>query len=123
MPRPSEHRPADRPLGDAEADELADALRAFGAASRLKLLFALMDGERSVEALSARTGLTESGCSQQLRVLRQAQLVAVRRSGRHAFYRLYDHHVPGLLSALRHHREHVATASGHTADRTTGAPA
>jgi hypothetical protein len=33
--------------------------------------------------------------------------VKVRRDGRHAFYSLYDHHLPDLLAAMRHHYEHV----------------
>ena len=123
MPRPSEHLPPDRPLGDAEAEALAEALRTFGAASRLKLLFALLDGERSVEQLSDDTGLTENLCSQQLRVLRQARLVAVRRAGRRAHYRLHDHHVPGLLAALRHHQEHVTASPAPDAPIRAGAPA
>lgn len=123
MARPSEHLPPNRPLDDAESEQLAEALRAFGAASRLKLLFALLDGERSVEELGAATGLTENLCSQQLRVLRQARLVAVRRAGRRAFYRLHDHHVPGLLAALRHHQEHVAGSPAPEAQTQTTAPA
>ena len=90
-----------------EADALADAMRAFGAGSRLRLLWAMLDGERTVERLSAATGLESSAASHQLRLLRHARLVTVRRSGRHAYYRLHDHHVADLLTAIRHHHEHV----------------
>jgi hypothetical protein len=31
----------------------------------------------------------------------------VRRDGRHAYYRLHDHHVVDLLAAIRHHYEHA----------------
>jgi DNA-binding transcriptional ArsR family regulator len=51
----------------------------------------------------------------QLRLLRQGRLVAVRRAGRHAYYRLHDHHVVDLLQAIRYHYEHVEP-------RQTGAP-
>src|SRR5215207_5586076 len=107
MPHPSEHRPADRPLEAEEAEALADAMRAFGTASRLRLLWAMFDGERTVEELSAATGLENSATSNQLRLLRHGRLVAVRRSGRHAYYRLHNHHVADLLAAIRHHHEHV----------------
>jgi len=93
MPHPSEHRPAGRPLGVDEAEALAEAMRAFGASSRLRLLWAMFDSERTVEELSALTGLEHSATSHQLRLLRHARLVAVRRSGRHAYYRLHNHHV------------------------------
>jgi len=110
MPRSSEHRPATRPLPPEEAQHLAAAISAFGAASRLRLLWALIEGERSVEELTAETGMTQSATSQQLRVLREARLVRARRDGRRAFYSLHDHHVPELLAAMRHHYEHVELA-------------
>jgi DNA-binding transcriptional ArsR family regulator len=107
MARPSEHKSASRPLPLEEAEQLADAIGAFAASSRLRLLWALLPGERSVEELSGETGLTQSATSQQLRVLREARLVKVRRDGRRAFYALHDHHLPELLAAMRHHHEHV----------------
>jgi DNA-binding transcriptional ArsR family regulator len=107
MPRPADHRSARRPLGAAEAEELAESVRAFGSASRLRLLGALVDGERTVDQLARGAAVSPSAASHQLRVLRLARLVRVRRTGRHAFYALYDHHVGELLAALRHHHEHV----------------
>src|SRR3954447_13141609 len=107
MPHPAEHRPADRPLGRDEAEHLAEAMRAFGSASRLRLLWALLERERTVEQLVATVAMEQSAVSHQLRLLRQQRLVAVRRDGRHAFYRLHDHHLPDLLAALRHHHEHA----------------
>lgn len=107
MPRSADHAASGSPLGGEEAELLAESMRSFGTASRLLLLWAMLAGESTVEELAATTGLTESGASQQLRVLRQARLVAVRRSGRHAFYRLHDHHVADLLAAIRSHHEHV----------------
>jgi DNA-binding transcriptional ArsR family regulator len=110
VPHPSEHEPVDRPLSVEEAEELAEAMRVFGAGSRLRLLWAMLDGERTVEELVELTAVAPSAASQQLRLLRQARLVVVRRAGRHAYYRLHDHHVADLLAAIRHHREHTAAA-------------
>ena len=107
MPHPVEHSPAGRPLSAAEAQELANSMRAFGAASRIQLLWALLDGEATVEDLMALTGMEQSLVSHQLRVLRDLRFVTARRDGRRAFYRLHDHHVPELLAAIRHHHEHV----------------
>lgn len=107
VPHPSEHEPVDRPFGLAEAEALAEAMRTFGTASRLRLLWAMLDGERTVEELVAATGLAPSAASQQLRILRQARLVVVRREARYAYYRLHDHHVADLLAAIRSHYEHV----------------
>jgi DNA-binding transcriptional ArsR family regulator len=106
--RPSEHKSASRPLPANEAEHLAEAIGAFAAPNRLRLLWAMLDGERSVEELAAETGITQAATSQQLRVLRESRLVRVRRAGRRAFYQLHDHHVPELLAAMRHHHhEHL----------------
>src|SRR5918999_6296632 len=99
MPHPSEHRSAARALDAEEADALAESMRDFGAGSRLRLLWAMLPGERTVEELVELTGLAPSAASQQLRLLRQGRLVAVRRVGRHAYYRLHDDHVAELLAA------------------------
>jgi DNA-binding transcriptional ArsR family regulator len=107
VPRPSEHKPATRPLPRREAERLAEAISAFAAASRLRLLWSMLAGERTVAELAAENGLTQPATSQQLRVLREAQLVRVRRDGRRAYYALHDHHVPELLAAMRHHHEHL----------------
>ncbi len=101
-----------RPLSPSEAEQLAETVRAFGSASRLKLLWALMGGQRTVEQLAALTGMTQSATSHQLRLLRQLRLVDVRREGRHAHYTLHDHHLPELLAALRHHHEHGSRPFG-----------
>lgn len=111
VPHPSEHHSVNRPLGDDEALALADTMGLFATASRLRLLWALISGERNVDDLAETAGLTPSATSHQLRLLRQTHLVAVRREGRHALYRLYDHHVPELLAAMRHHHEHTQNLS------------
>ena len=122
MPHPLEHSPVGRPLTDAEADALAASMRAFGTGSRIRILWALLDGERSVEQLEEATGLGQSLVSHQLRMLRELQFVAARRDGRHQFYRLFDHHVPDLLAAIRHHQEHLdahAASTAAAAERTS----
>ncbi len=108
--RPSEHKPATRPLSRREAELLAEANAAFAAASRLRLLWSMLQGERTVAELAGENEMTQAATSQQLRVLRDAHLVRVRRNGRLAHYALHDHHVPELLAAMRHHFEHREAA-------------
>jgi len=110
VPHPFEHSPADRPLGRAEAGRLAETFRAFGAASRVLLLFRLLRGASTVEELAADAGLQPNAVSQQLRVLRQPRFVIAERRGRHVLYRLHDDHVAALLAAVRHHHEHIERA-------------
>lgn len=110
MPHPSEHAPATRPLSGEEAEDLAASLQAFATASRLRILWALLHGERPVDELVQASGLSQSATSHQLRLLRDANLLSSERRGRQIFYRLHDHHLPDLLAAMRHHHEHVLTA-------------
>jgi DNA-binding transcriptional ArsR family regulator len=107
MPHPSEHDPAGRPLGADEAAELAETLKALASAGRLRLLTALLAGERNVESLAAAAALSLSATSHHLRLLRALRLVRARRDGRHVFYRLHDDHLADLLAAVRNHYEHV----------------
>jgi len=79
----------------------AAVARALGHEHRLELLQILGQGERSVEALAARSGQPFANTSQHLQHLRRAGLVEVRRQGKRAVYRLADDSVLGLLSALR----------------------
>jgi len=108
MPDPREHSPAQRPLEPADAVELAERMAMFATASRLRILYALLAGERSVEELAEAAGLPANTVSQQLRMLRSTRLVRVRRDGRRAIYALHDPHVADLLAAVRHHAEHAA---------------
>src|ERR1700755_3282871 len=80
---------------------LAEIAHALGHAHRLELLEHLGQGERSVEELAARAGLTLANASRHLQLLRRAGLVEGRREGKRVFYRLSgEEAVVGLLSAL-----------------------
>lgn len=82
--------------------EFAGLARALGHAHRLELIEHLAQGERGVEALAARTGLSVANASQHLQQLRRAGLVASRREGKFVLYSLADDGVLDLLAALRH---------------------
>jgi len=80
---------------------LAEIAQALGHAHRLELLEHLGQGDRSVEDLATRTGLTVANTSRHLQLLRRAALVEGRREGKRVFYRLSgEEAVVGLLHAL-----------------------
>jgi DNA-binding transcriptional ArsR family regulator len=64
------------------------AYAALAAPPRRRILDLLRDGERSVNDLVARLGLSQPGVSKHLRVLREAGLVEVRPQGRERWYGL-----------------------------------
>ena len=80
---------------------LAAIAQALGHANRLEMLEHLAQGERSVEDLADRAGITLANCSRHLQLLRRAGLVEGRREGKRVFYRLAgEDAVIGLLNAL-----------------------
>ncbi|MET4901636.1 MULTISPECIES: helix-turn-helix transcriptional regulator [Paenarthrobacter] len=93
----------------AESD-VTDLAVIFGLLSdpgRVRILIALLEGEMCVCDLAATTGLSESGVSHALRLLRGPRVVQVRRSGRMAYYSLADSHVRMLLDLGLTHVGHA----------------
>ena len=83
-------------------EQLAAVAKALGHAHRLELLEFVAQGERSVDSLAERAGLTIGNASQHLHHLRRAGLVISRREGKRVLYRLSGDPVVALLVALRH---------------------
>lgn len=67
---------------------LAEIAQALGHTHRLELLEQLGQGERSVEELAARSGLSFANASRHLQILRRARLVEPRREGKRMLYSL-----------------------------------
>lgn len=82
-------------------EEYALVARALSAPARLSLLEQLAQGERGVEALAEKTGLTIANCSQHLQQLRRAALVTSRRDGKAVIYQLTDAKTLALMDLLR----------------------
>lgn len=78
-------------------DLQAKLFRGFADPSRLAILKALRDGERTVGDLVQATKLTQPNVSNHLSCLRDCGLVTVRQQGRFAYYSLSDDRVAQLL--------------------------
>ena len=74
----------------AAVERLARTFKALGDPTRSKLVFALSLGELSVGELADALGSTQSGTSHQLRILRDLDIVRVRRDGKRQVYALND---------------------------------
>ena len=81
--------------------QFATIAKTLGHAHRLELLEQLAQGERSVEVLADRTGLSIANASQHLQHMRRAGLVATRRQGKFVYYTLADDGILDILTALR----------------------
>lgn len=73
--------------------ELADFFKVFGDSTRIRIMCALFEKELSVCCIADIVGMEQSTVSHQLRVLRQENLVKVRREGKQSFYSLEDEHI------------------------------
>ncbi len=104
---PERYRAAKGAIPRAELVARASGLlKALADPTRMRILLALSASELCVCDLAHLLGMTDSAVSHQLRVLRDARLVAFRRQGRQVFYRLADDHVREILEdALEHARE------------------
>ena len=80
--------------------QFAAVAKTLGHAHRLDLLEQVAQGERSVETLAQRAGLSIANASQHLQHMRRAGLVTARRDGKFIYYRLTDNSVLDLLAAL-----------------------
>jgi DNA-binding transcriptional ArsR family regulator/rhodanese-related sulfurtransferase len=82
-------------------DQAARTAKALASPRRLELLERLAEGERSVEELARLTGMSVANASRHLQILKSGRVVAVRRQGLFAFYRLADERVRHVLDAIR----------------------
>ena len=76
--------------------DLAELFKVFGDSTRIKILSALLSGERNVGDLAEELNLTQTACSHQLRVLKNNKLVRSRRDGKAIYYSLSDDHVKAI---------------------------
>jgi rhodanese-related sulfurtransferase/DNA-binding transcriptional ArsR family regulator len=81
--------------------QFAAVAQALSHPHRLALLEQLAQGERSVEILAQKVGLSVANASQHLQKMLRTGMVASRRQGKFVFYRLADDAVLDLLSSLR----------------------
>ena len=81
--------------------QFAAVAKAIANEHRLELLELVAQGERSVEALAQRSGLSVANASQHLQHLRRVGLVTARRQAKFVLYRLADEAVLAMLSAMR----------------------
>lgn len=87
--------------------DLAETFRVLSDPGRVRLISALLEaGELCVCDLSAVTGLSQTACSHNLRLLRSSRLVRYRKESRNVYYSLDDVHIRLLLDVGLQHVAH-----------------
>lgn len=82
------------------AGEAAEFLKKLAHPSRLMIVCALVDGERSVRDLEDTLGIRQPGLSQQIAELREAGFITGRKESKHMFYRLEDGRASEFISMM-----------------------
>ena len=93
-------------LDEKTATYLAEFFSALSDTSRVRIIYALTQGELNVGTLAEIVGISESAVSHQLRGLRQMRLVRAHKEGRQVFYSLDDEHVTDLFQRGLEHIQH-----------------
>lgn len=89
-----------------EIQDASQLLKVLGDPTRMRILSALAGRELCVCDLQVILEMSQSAVSHQLRVLRDARLVAHQRRGKMVFYSLADDHVQELLQSSLDHIRH-----------------
>ncbi|MBP5155441.1 MAG: helix-turn-helix transcriptional regulator [Clostridia bacterium] len=87
-----ENMPKDELLCD-----LGDLFKIFGDTTRIKILYLLFESELCVLDMTELLGMEQSAVSHQLRILKDAKLIANRREGKMNVYFLSDDHVRSII--------------------------
>lgn len=69
---------------------ITDKFKILSEESRLRILYVLQDGEKSVSKIIEETGYLQSNVSKQLKILMDANIVSLRTEGKHHYYSISD---------------------------------
>ena len=103
--------------GDGEFGAAAEVLKLLADPTRLRIVWALLHGEHSVNELADHVGVRASGVSQHLAKLRLAHLVRTRREGNKVFYAAENDHIEALVREALQQADHLVGGAAHHQSR------
>lgn len=85
-----------------KAKKIAQLLKVLANENRLLILCQLIEGESTVGAIAQKVpGITQSGLSQHLALLKAHGIVDFSKSGQHVTYRIADERVKSVMAVLK----------------------
>ena len=81
-------------------ERVAERFKVLSEPMRLKLIYALMDGEKTVSELVEETGGLQANVSKHLGMLLDAGVVGRRKQGLNAYYRIVDESIYELCDLV-----------------------
>lgn len=98
--RPKFDFAADLPALQENAARATALLKAMSNPARLMVMCQLAGGEKSVGELVRAVGLSQSGLSQHLSILRREGILANRRDGQTIYYRIASREAAAVMRTL-----------------------
>jgi len=92
---------------DDQVEQAVATLKLVADPTRMRILWALLHGEHSVNLLAEHIGAQPAAVSQHLAKLRLAHLVRTRREGTHVYYLAQNDHVRRIVEEALFHADHV----------------
>lgn len=90
-------------ISDETIMELADMFKVFSDSTRVKIILAILNQEKSVNEISNEVNMNRTTVSHQLKTLRDSKLVKYRKEGTTVYYSLQDNHVEQIIKQLLEH--------------------
>lgn len=103
----TDNQPPRPRIGEEQVALVVEVFRMMADATRIQVLWALVDGELSVNELAEHIGKPAPSVSQHLAKLRMARLVSTRRSGTTIYYAIDNDHVRQLVTDAVFNAEHA----------------
>jgi DNA-binding transcriptional ArsR family regulator len=103
----------DREPTEAEFDAAANVLKLLADATRLRILWALLHGEHSVNDLAEHVDARPAAVSQHLSKLRLAGLVRTRRDGNRIYYAAENEHIERIAAEALMQADHQVAGAAH----------
>ncbi len=85
--------------------DVAELFKNFSDSTRIRILYLLIEEEKSVSEIAELLNMNQSAISHQLRFLKNSKLVRNRREGKTIYYSLADDHVYNIISQGIEHVE------------------
>ena len=77
--------------------DVAELFKNFSDSTRIRILYCLIEKERSVTEIAEYLNMNQSAISHQLRFLKNSKLIKNRRDGKTIYYSLDDDHVYNII--------------------------
>ncbi|MGF1602074.1 MAG: ArsR/SmtB family transcription factor [Thermosynechococcaceae cyanobacterium] len=84
-----------------DVERLAQRFKVLGEPTRLQILAAICDQERTVQDICQRTGLSQANASKHLQLMKDAGVVFCRKQGIWRYYRIGAPEVLGLCHSTQ----------------------